>query len=292
MKHPLREIKRVISQWIERRYWYDFRAYKTFWFNDETNKYEERKDRGFSKLNITWDGENDILGMMLMKIEHMYHNLKHYGVQCDFYLDAHNVIKYGNEKDINWAFHTIMSDNDPFKEENKKDWLLGQFNYLNEDGSKESRFIYGWDNNEHSLKVVMKWIAKDCFKCCTYDADGNEVEFHGDVVSTFGKGIVENVYTIIVPVTEYKELSDALKPHVRGNRRTLTQLLHLRHLVKRLYCLSDTDDKYFNMWKDIQDEDLQREKMIEAEKLYESDRRKLYLDIAEFMAEYGRGWWD
>jgi hypothetical protein len=100
------------------------------------------------------------------------------------------------------------------------------------------------------------------------------------------------VYSITVQVTEYKELSDALKSHVRGNRRTLTQLLHLRHLVKRLYCLEDTDDKYVNMWKDIQDEDLQHEKLIEAEKLYESDRRKLYLEIAEFMAEHGRGWWD
>ena len=63
-------------------------------------------------------------------------------------------------------------------------------------------------------------------------------------------------------------------------------------MVKKLYTMEDTDDKYFKMWDKIKDPDEQQEQLLKAEKLYEQDRRGLYQSIADYMASNGRNWWD
>ena len=90
----------------------------------------------------------------------------------------------------------------------------------------------------------------------------------------------------------YAKLSPYIKSKARGLRRNLIELLHFRHMLKKLIYLSDTDDKYYQMWDSVKDPDEKSKKLYEAEELYRQDRKDLYLKIAEFMAENGDSWWD
>jgi hypothetical protein len=90
----------------------------------------------------------------------------------------------------------------------------------------------------------------------------------------------------------YVQLSPYMKSAARGNRQTLKELLELRRYIKKLININDTDDKYFLMWKDVEDEDERSKKLAEAEELYNNDRKELYLKIANLMAEKGNCWWD
>ena len=69
-------------------------------------------------------------------------------------------------------------------------------------------------------------------------------------------------------------------------------MLHLRHLIKKLYALEDTNDEYMNMWQNEKDEDKRLMLFKQSNKKFMKDRKRLYHEIAEFMAEEGRGWWD
>ena len=118
------------------------------------------------------------------------------------------------------------------------------------------------------------------------------LDIHDTTCLTIIDGIIKYIYSVNIPITEYHKLSSELKPYARGNRRTLTDLLHLRHMVKKLYTMEDTDDKYFNIWGKIKDLDKQQEQLIKAEKLYDQDRQDLYRSIADYMASRGQSWWD
>jgi hypothetical protein len=291
------KVKRHIEQFFETEYWYRFRKLSFFWFDDETNKYIERKERARELTTITWDGEKDILGMMLLKIDHMYHNLKHHAAQSNFYFDSYVVLEHGTLDDKIWAFHKILETYEWNRSKKEKDWECSQFNYVLDDGAHENRFVYGYDANDKPLYYIRRW-----------NTNGTVEYFYGHKNSLFSlnkgldaqdktclaiiEGVIQYVYSVNIPVTEFYKLSDGLKPYARGNRRTLTQLLHLRHMVKKLYLIEDTDDKYSDMWMNIKDPDKQRAKLHEAEELYLKDRQDLYHAIADFMAEHGRGWWD
>ena len=71
-----RKIKRVISQFIETEYWYRFRQLPSFWYDDKQNIYSPLNEKIPARdwLTRTWDGENDILDIMRLKIEHMFWN--------------------------------------------------------------------------------------------------------------------------------------------------------------------------------------------------------------------------
>ena len=56
--------------------------------------------------------------------------------------------------------------------------------------------------------------------------------------------------------------------------------------------MSDSDDKYFSMWDNVKDPKKKRKKLEESIDLYRKDRKNLYHEIAEFMAENGDSWWD
>ena len=88
-----RKIKRIISQFIETEFWYRFRRLPSYWYDDEQNNYSPLKEKIPARvwLTRTWDGENDILNMMRVKVEHMFWNLKRYGNQAYFYLDSCNL---------------------------------------------------------------------------------------------------------------------------------------------------------------------------------------------------------
>lgn len=292
-----RTIKRHISQFVETEYWYRFRKVSFFWFDDETNKYVERKERARELTTITWDGDKDILGMMLLKIDHMFYNLKHWAAQANFYFDSHNILEHGTLDDKIWAFHEILKEYEWSSSTKNKDWQNSQFNFVLDDGVHENRFVYGYDADGNPLYYVRRWNTDRTVEYFYGHKNHLNVLNKGlDVQNKTCLGIIEGVinyvYSVNIPVTEYHKLSAGLKPYARGNRRTLTDLLHLRHMVKKLYLMEDTDDKYFKMWDKIKDPDEQHEQLIKAEKLYDQDRQDLYRSIADHMATNGRGWWD
>lgn len=107
------------------------------------------------------------------------------------------------------------------------------------------------------------------------------------------KSFLTGAQTMLVDdMKVYAKLSPYIKSKARGLRRNLVELLHFRHMLKKLIYMSDTDDKYYQMWDSIKDPDEKSKKLYEAEELYRQDRKNLYHEIAEYMAEYGDSWWD
>lgn len=107
------------------------------------------------------------------------------------------------------------------------------------------------------------------------------------------KSFLTGAQTMLVDdMKVYAKLSPYIKSKARGLRRNLVELLHFRHMLKKLIYMSDTDDKYYQMWDSIKDPDEKSKKLYEAEELYRQDRKNLYHEIAEYMAENGDSWWD
>lgn len=291
-----RNIKRIISQYFETEYWYRWRKIDHFWFNNDTGKYECKKVPARDYITCTWEGEKDILGIMLLKLDHMFWNLKHYAAQSDFYLDSHNITKIGSDSDKLYAFNKIIKEIESSK--NEKEAIDCKYLYKRTDGGKEYRWFYGEYDNQKAIYLAHIYPSngeKDYWAILDNGIYSN-LQCKPDISNETGRKIIEGViyykYSVNVDITEYKNLSDELKPLVRGNRRTLTELLHLRHKVKQLYKIEDTDDKYYNMWSNIKDEDEKSKMLLESEKVFEEDRRKLYEEIAAFMDANGRCWWD
>ncbi len=94
--------------------------------------------------------------------------------------------------------------------------------------------------NENDLLPLKKLILKNCDKCGGFE------------------------------IAEIPNFSKTLKEHARGNFIKCKELLHLRHLIKKL--LSAMDD-------------------FHSEES-EQERRDLYKKIFEFMSENGAKWWD
>lgn len=290
---PFRELKRIISQFIETEYWYRFRKIPYSYFDDygsnATSKYIWKHNRARDILTCTWDGEGDILQMMLLKIEHQYHNLKHYGVQADFYFDSHNIVEHGTREDKLWAFNKIIEEN-KFENVKPKDRKYN-FHHIGDnkisfvlDGKKE--LVLELDPNAVEPNSYFWYMTEKGKEEIKSISNCNEIE------DWFINDVIYNEHTVHIKVEEYKNLSDGLKPYARGNRRTLTQLLHLRHMIKKLYALEDTNDEYMNMWQNEEDEDKRQLFLKQSMEKFMEDRKRLYHEIAEFMAEEGRGWWD
>lgn len=290
---PFRELKRIISQFIETEYWYRFRKIPYSYFDDygsdATFKYIWKHNRARDILTCTWDGEGDIMQMMLLKIEHQFHNLKHYGVQADFYFDSHNIVEHGTREDKLWAFNKIIEEN-KFENVKPKD---RKYNFHHIDDNKISFVLDG--KKELVLELDPNAVEPNSYFWYMTEKGKEEIkrisncnEIEDWVIDT----VICNEHTVHIKVEEYKNLSDGLKPYARGNRRTLTQLLHLRHMIKKLYALEDTNDEYMNMWQNEENEDKRQVLLKQSMEKFMEDRKRLYHEIAEFMAEEGRGWWD
>lgn len=96
-----REIKRVVSQFFETEYWYRFRKISRFSYDAESDTFIRNRwpIKARDILTSTWDGEYDIMQMMLMKVEHMFWNLHKHGVECKYYIYSDIFDKYATKTD-------------------------------------------------------------------------------------------------------------------------------------------------------------------------------------------------
>ena len=109
--------------------------------------------------------------------------------------------------------------------------------------------------------------------------------------------IISGEQNFYISMPDYRKLSPETRKLVRGNRRTLTQLLHLRHLIKNIQKIDHMNKKYTRIYRNNEklNEISQKEKILaykKAEQLYKEDRKTAYRKLADFMAEHGDCWWD
>ena len=386
-----KEIKRIISQFIETEYWYRFRRLPSYWYDDEENIYSPLKEKIPARdwLTRTWDGENDILNIMRLKIEHMFWNLKKHGVQAYFYLDSGNLEsqyrEHVPESDKQWAveqiFNTYFSGikpkylgwNHSFFEEchDTRIWksqlwigntytqeydredsasVINDFEHHSDSGFchyymvcqgtsslKDNKIIsrsfyiahetdiqippneipkkqklYNFDK-EDFLKGIHKeapqYRKKDFTKDFELSADFGTSPFSDlhKLQDTINQNkipipniideIISGEQSFYISMPDYRKLSPETRKLVRGNRRTLTQLLHLRHLIKNIQKIDHMNNKYRNIFLDNEklNEMSHEEKILaykKAEQLYKEDRKTAYGKLADFMAEHGDCWWD
>lgn len=386
-----KEIRRIISQFIETEYWYRFRRLPSYWYDDEQNLYSPLKEKIPARdwLTRTWDGENDILDMMRLKIEHMFWNLKKHGAQAYFYLDSGNLEssyrEHVPESDKQWAveqiFNTYFSGikpkylgwNHSFSEErhDTRIWksqlwigntytqeydredsksVINDFEHHSDSGFchyylacqgssslKDNKIISRsfyiaheteiqippneipknqkqyYFNKEDFLKGIHREAPQYRKKDFTRDFDlssnfGNspfsDLQKLQDIINQNKIPIANIIDEILsgeqsfnISMSDYIKLSPETRSLVRGNRRTLTQLLHLRHLIKNIQKIDHMNKKYTSIYLDKEklNEMSQEEKVLayrKAEQLYKKDRKTAYRELADFMAEYGDAWWD
>lgn len=331
MSNIFKEIKRHISQWIETEYWYRFRKIRYSWFDDygedATYKYKWKASRAGFHLACTWEGEKDILDMMRLKIEHMFWNLKNYGNVAYCYLRSKTILEIGTPQDKIIAAQRIIAKYDFAYKTKENDWYSGfheewwtdmecrvhspkptrkykYHSYVNKipigiDNDIEYFLVhtnyfdgYGWSGG-WSIESEDRKGENFYFPSCYRFSDIQKLLDEKDIKINLVEGLLNLEHTInLVPSEDLGKLSPELRKHVEGERQILVDLLTLRRYVKKLENLEDTDNKYYNMWKDIEDADEQRKKMKEAEELFLSDRKNLYNQIFGLMVEKGMGWWD
>lgn len=372
---PFRELKRVISQFFETEYWYRFRKTPHYYLNDETQKYEPSiyDKRARDTLTCTWNGDSDILQMALLKIEHMFYNLKKHSFHQYFYVDSFRFFEDGATDSDRALFARQVLDNyekSPKKYEycwnfNRKEFFSDRkfSKTVSKKTRKYNKYIgfenSWWIGNEDVDKSVSDselvhyylyhhdmfdgwgwqttWGIKRTFdeqippseipekrkqyylnlddpdlgheeapqyrvkktedvtyfpSCYTWKDIQKIVDDKGIKIDVL-KSFLTGAQTMLVDdMKVYAKLSPYIKSKARGLRRNLVELLHFRHMLKKLIYMSDTDDKYYQMWDSVKDPDEKSKKLYEAEELYRQDRKNLYHEIAEYMAEYGDSWWD
>ena len=121
------------------------------------------------------------------------------------------------------------------------------------------------------------------------------------IISEFAEAdldeIISGEQSFYISMPDYRKLSPETRKLVRGNRRTLTQLLHLRHLIKNIQKIDHMNKKYTRIYRNNEkmNEISLKEKILaykKAEQLYKEDRKTAYRKLADFMAEHGDCWWD
>ncbi len=386
-----KKIKRTISQFIETEYWYRFRKLPSYWYDDEQNIYSPLKEKIPARdwLTRTWDGENDILDIMRLKIEHIFWNLKKHGNQAYFYLNSCDLeSKYREnipETDKQWAIDQIFdkyfsgikpkysSWNHSFSEEfhNTRIWksklwigntytkeydradsdsIINDFEHHSDSGLchyylvcqgssslKDNNIInrkfyiahetdiqipadeipkkqkYYYFNKEDFLNDIHMEAPQYRKKDFTKDFELPSV-FGTSPFSDFHKlqdllnqnripihNILDEIFSgeqsFNISLSDYQKLTPETRAFVRGNRCTLTQLLHLRHLIKNIQKIDSMNKKYTDLflnnekWNEMSQEERNLARK-NAEMSYKNDRRAAYQKLADYMAEYGDLWWD
>lgn len=370
-KNIFRELKRIISQYFETEYWYRFRQIPYYWYDDESGKYQKSKDRTRARdiITSTWNGENDIYGIMRLKLEHMYYNLKHYAWQANFYIDAFRFFEKEatdsdrslfcrqiiDTREANPSEYEYSSEFDHFEQwtdgdttspkktkkcaykDYENDWWIGNEETDDPEVSESGLIHYylyhseyfdgwGWTTTWGVKRSFDKQIPPETIpkknklyyvdfskdledreapqyrhkkeeslfyfpSCYTFENIQKELDKRGIKINVV-EGLLTGAQTMDVSdMKVFSQLSPYMKSCARGKRRVLTDLLALRHMVKKLDNMSDMDDKYYCMWKDLKGDEASK-KLIEAGELFNQDRKELLHKIADFIADNGGGWWD
>lgn len=316
MFKPFTEIKRIFSQHFEINYWYKKRKINSLWYDEDDKKWYKSSQLNKAKdITVsTWEGENDILNMMLLKVDHMFWNLKRYSVEKNYYIYGNDVIKYGTKEDKRFLINKALSET--FKTESKVYVFDGSID-LKKSGVVRCMFFLNYNKNTLTLTcsykkdktleniIIEKWKVED-------DNFG-DVALNIDLSYTPSFQNVKNMYNIIThlestllddiilsqleasisysfPINEVHKLSKKLREYAIGNFVKCKDLLYLRRLIKNILKINDLNPSY-NTWQNAKDTEKQQ-KIEECAKLFKNDRKQAYRRLADFMAEKALNWWD
>lgn len=234
----------------------------------------------------TWNGDYDILGIMLLKVEHMFWNLKRHGCHMWSYLDSSTFLEGVDESYMLLVFREIIDSEEVQERYNELDF-----------GKCLKRFFIGKKDGVNCWLQYMDYNAEKAWYFCDEEKNWEKLDVnmlmcgnsHDDFII---KGVIEQWGVVEIPPERYKYLSKETRSKMRGLRQTLVELLELRHMIKTLMELDDMNDKYYNMWSNEKTLEERREKLLDAAEVYQQDRLILYGKIAKIMAEKGDTWWD
>lgn len=303
-----REIKRVISQFIETEYWYRFKRYYDLVLDSETGKYKKSYWRGYHILNNTWDGDGVILALMRMKVHHMYHNLKHYGMHKYNYINIIPAPKMDFDEAskkfiLERAIKSFFEDDDEL--------FLGIREDCTPDVKGYSRYYLTCDKKREKDQFRLKRevcvyngkIKTRKYSCLdengkfvdktedihlvdiAYTDFGTYINIEKDIrqlfdyclknISDFNEdnlfdAICWKVQTLDILPSEMKDLPEQLKSHVHGMCEDLKTLLAFYKRIKKVDCLDWSLD----------------------EENYFKQKTELLEDLGNFMAKNGHKWSD
>lgn len=362
-----RRIKTNIEQFFERRYWYFWRPIWNAYYNEDTKKFQnsDYPKSARTVADSTWEGESDLWGMFLLKLDHMIYNIHKYGHEKKYYFFPSDIEQYASEQDkYRFAFkvaHNIYDHNiwvlnartedrefsassnvhfyltydevnDPSKiyliaktdelipqntiPKSKKLYTMKEKlddkgNFIGYEHELADQFkdhekyaVYDWavsrDEKLTDSKadfVVVNKVSIDVFKRIKDFCDLHNLIIYDEYMKyvvgekSFVDMLAENVDSVDVEISEIHLLSPELRAHATGQFIKVRDMLHLRHVIKKLINISDTDDKYFNMWQNVYGEE-RHKKAVEAQELFRKDKKALIDEIASMMYEKAPSWWD
>lgn len=320
-----KKAKRHISQFWETEYWYRFRKIHRYWLDDDTGKWEKcvPQDHARDIITSTWEGEIDLLNHLLLKIDHMFWNLKKYGIEKDYYIYGSDILKYGSEKDkkiiLISALQETLSNTD-------KIWLLRAETAKSKNGRCD--FYLKYDNinfelivyyntyayNDKSKTIIDKTVEILKLELPSLENIGNFAISKLDLILQSIMHSIEAENMVLLnteqdfnledfliesidaslnysfPLKDVCNFSKELRKHAVGNFVKCKDLLHLRRLIKNILKINDLDAKY-NTWQDLKGEGA-KEEIKKCRKLFMEDRKKAYKEMADFMAKKALCWWD
>lgn len=309
-RNIFKEVKRIISQWVETEYWYRWRVV----YRD--GKY---KERAFENLNDTWNGHNTLLKSQILKVEHMMYNLRKYGNEVESYIDSPDFLKYGDELDKAWGYLYVVEQirtrdsKIPFwcggryyisyvKDEQK--WYVEDRIYVKTIPASELKHPMSSLSIDENGEPVFTPCDKDVYRwetVATFDDVSDLRKFmEENDVANFKDNLIMYEQSIHIAPKDYHNISEPLRSHIRGNRQKLRDLWHYRKLLKQL---NEMDFSFSEPYNSKMDEivrkygnDINKRKRDAAVEAlveeYNNDRRKIMRQIEDLWIERSEYWWD
>ena len=246
---------------------------RLYWYNNRHSSV----GRASFVLDDTWDGLHSMIDYQILKVEHMFHNVKKYSCIEKSYIDSTALVKYGSEKDKEYFFNKIFKFhfnhvfifNKQVDKEESIDGLIGYYLYRELDEQEDSTFTYRIlkrkavsskiDDRTHtiksfypletipSLRFEYKYSQVEHFRSFAL-LKKEDITFIENVIKTdtlledfnFVDKVLLSQGHFLVRGEDFKNISDTLKDKVRGRNKKLLILCKLRKLLKNAnYSMDD-----------------------------------------------------
>jgi hypothetical protein len=239
---------------------------RLYWYNNRHSSV----GRASFVLDDTWDGLHSMIDYQILKVEHMFHNVKKYSCVEKSYIDSTTLVKYGTKEDKEYFFNKIFKFhfdnmfiyNEYVDKEESIDGLIGYYLYRELDEQEDSTFTYrilkrkavssAIDNRTctiksfypletvPSLRFEYKYSQVEHFRSFAL-LKKEDIAFIENVIKTDTKSkdfdFIDKVLLsqghFLVRGQDFMNISDTLKDKVVGRNKKLLILCKLRKLLKK-----------------------------------------------------------
>lgn len=264
---------------------------------EQDGKYkEDTTNTNLDTLYSWWNADISMLEMLEKKLTQIFFNLKKFSDTYYCYLNYNDLIKVGTEEDKIWYRNKLAKSIENFEDFTiDNDKICSQhFIYFVENG------FYKLEHCFDKIKFEQKWVLSS-FINKERKVIGSSYKFSFEEVLNDFKEFDLSLprmpdSTVSISEKDYPLISKELKECIDGKRENLKIILKLRKIIKKIINLNKEDFAY---WYDFENFTVKPEYVNtvedEVEKcnlLYQEERKKLYNDFANLMAEKGELFWD